>query len=403
MNHKKNPLQIFVIVGCLLFITHVKSEGLVYPEFVEGLITKYLFTRDTIPTRKTLKSIKILLEDSNYSHSFIEKIMTELCERYENIETRFIGLDHDIINSYFLEANKYYERPLFNEFIRKFKESKVLNEATFFNAMILKKTMELFLNIKKMRQSKPFYSNLPERLNKRFKKTFRKLSPKSDLMHSIASQLNTLAISTDFFRENSWKFPEMEKYFNSFMSYLNDSEKYEFQKLLRLELRKSFPEAYVFVKILSNQDTTPQQIISLYHILQNTYFKNAEIKNFLSEIPLNQDTIPMVEELKFQWLDIRQYNQQEYFESTEIKMISNEDYIRKQQEFIQTTFIEATFHEPIELNKRYQEGNEYIKELAYCRLINSLLAPKNQLSINILLSGLFKVGPDIFDVSHWNN
>jgi len=341
MNHKKLPLQIFLIVVCLLFTTQGKTQGLVYSRFVESLIADYLYTKSTIPNHKTLKSIEMLLEEADYNTLFIKAITSKLYELIGDFKTktRYMGKDQigfDLIKGYFQEANDKYKPPVSNKFINKFEEPKVLTEATLFNALILKKTMELFLEIKNIRKSKPFYSNLSKRLKKTFNKISGKLSPESDLMQSIAFQLNTLAISTDFFRENSWKFPEIEEYFNNFMSYLNDSEKHEFQKLLRLELRETLYLGVAFDQILLNQDTIPQQIISLYHILQNTYFQNAEIK-----------------------------------------VKSNQSDIQKDDPSIQIEFIDAVINKTIKLIKEqglYQKGDEYIKELAYCQAVNNLLS-----------------------------
>ncbi len=340
MNHKKLPLQIFLIVACLFFTTDVRAKELVYPRFVEDLITRYLFTRDTIPTLKTLNFIETLLKEADYSPISIEIIITELYERYKNIKTRYIGLEPDMRDKLFQIHTPKHESQFTNKLIEQFKKPKVLTEATLFNALILKKTMELFLDIKKMQQSKPIYSNL-RNLQKRLKKTFNKISGKlsleSDLMQSIAFQFNTLAISTDFFREDSWKFSEIEEDFNSFIDQLNTSEKDEFQKLLRLELWKFFPQGVAFSEILLNQDTSPQQIISLYHILQNTYFKNAEIT-----------------------------------------VKSNQSPIQKENEFIQIQFIEAVINKTIELKKEqgvYKEGDEYSKEPVYCQAVNNLLSP----------------------------
>jgi hypothetical protein len=278
MNYKKYIFRFLLVLTFLFSATDGHAQDLIYTKFIELLIREYLIIPTIALSNERLNSIEALLKEGGYSLRSLKILNDELSQIYKS---RDILVTPDYMDDLFQRTTPKRESHLSIDFIERFQKPKILVEATFLDAWLLKEAITEYIsvsfNIKNMEKSAPIYLKI-------FR--FKKQRPEEYLMQNIVYQLNKLAIRTDFFHEGSWKFLEIEEYFNGLLRQLDDFEKKQFQRLLRLELMRTLDLGDAFAKVLLKQDTIPEKIITLYYILQSTYFKNSSIEGYLKESKL---------------------------------------------------------------------------------------------------------------------
>lgn len=281
MNYKKYIFRFLFVFTFLFSTTDGQAQELIHTKFIELLIREYLIIPTIALSNERLNSIEDLLKEGDYALWSLKILKDELSRIYKS---RDILVTPDYMDNLFQRITPKKESHLSNDFIQRFQKPKILAEATFLDAWLLKEAITEYIhvsfNIKNMEKSAPIYLKI-------FR--FKKPRPEEYLMQNIVYQLNKLAIRTDFFHEGSWKFPEIEEYFNGFLRQLDSFEKKQFQRLLRLELMRTLDLGDAFAEVLLKQDTIPQKIITLYYILQSTYFKNSSIEGYLKESKLTEN------------------------------------------------------------------------------------------------------------------